>query len=69
MFNIKDKTKFDHRNDVIYLGTCPETTSNDNYIVEAKRRIFKRVKDHNGIYFKSHLKKTIINMFRKKISK
>ena len=35
-FNIKDKTKFEHRHDVIYLGTCPETTCNDNYIGEAK---------------------------------
>ena len=31
-FNIKDKTKFEHRHDVIYLGTCPERTCNDNYI-------------------------------------
>ena len=31
-FNIKDTTKFEHRHDVIYLGTCPERTCNDNYI-------------------------------------
>ena len=72
-FNIKDKTKFEHRHDVIYLGTCPETTCNDNYIGEAKRRIFERVKDYNGRDFKSHLLKhalkTIINMFQRKISK
>ena len=35
-FNIKDKTKFEHRHDVIYLRTCSETTCNDNYIGEAK---------------------------------
>ena len=29
-FNIKDTTKFEHRHDVIYLGTCPERTCNDN---------------------------------------
>ena len=56
-FNIKDKTKFEHRHDVINLGTCPETTCNDNYINEAKRRILDRVKDHNGRDFKSHLLK------------
>ena len=56
-FNIKDKTKFEHRNDVIYLETCPETTCNDNYIGEAKRRLFERVKDHNGRDFNSHLLK------------
>ena len=72
-FNIKDKTKFEHRHDVIYLRKCPETTCNDNYIGEAKRRIFERVKDYNGRDFKSHLLKhalkTIINMFQRKISK
>ena len=56
-FNIKDETKFEHRNDIIYLGTCPETTCNDNYIGEAKRRLFERVKDHNGRDFNSHLLK------------
>ena len=39
-FSIKDKTNFEHRYDVIYLGTDPETICNDNYIGEAKRRIF-----------------------------
>ena len=72
-FNIKDKTKFEHRHDVIYLWKCPETTCNDNYIGETKRRIFERVKDYNGRDFKSHLLKhalkTIINMFQRKISK
>ena len=72
-FNIKDKTKLEHRHDVIYLRKCPETRCNDNYIGEAKRRIFERVKDYNGRDFKSHqLKhtlKTIINMFQRKISK
>ena len=72
-FNIEDKTKFEHRHDVIYLRKCHETTCNDNYIGEAKRRIFERVKDYNGRDFKSHLLKhalkTIINMFQRKTSK
>ena len=46
-FNIKDETKFQHRYNVIYLRTCPETTFN-NYIGEGKQRIFERVKDHYG---------------------
>ena len=54
--NIKDKTKFEHRH-VIYLGTCPETACNDNYIGEAKQQIFERVKDHNGRDFNSHVLK------------
>ena len=53
-FNIKDKTKFEYRHDVIYLGTCPETTCNNNYIGEAKQQIFERVKGHNGRDIKSH---------------
>ena len=56
-FNIKDKTKFEHRHDIIYLGTCPEAMCNDNYIGEAKRRIFERVKDYNSRDFKSQLLK------------
>ena len=56
-FNIKNKTKFDRRYDVISLGTCSEATCNDNDIDEIKRRIFERVKDHNGREIKSHLLK------------
>ena len=56
-FIIKDKTKFEHTHEVIYLGSFPETTCNDNYIGETKGRIFERVKDHNGRYFNSHLLK------------
>ena len=36
-FSIKDKTKFEHRHDVIYLGTFSETMCNDNYNGKAKR--------------------------------
>ena len=56
-FNIKDKTKFEHRHDVIYFGTCPEAMCNDNYIGEAKWGIFERVKGHNGSDFNLHLLK------------
>ena len=56
-YNIKDKTKFEYRHDVIYLETRPERTSNDNYIGGAKWQIFERVKDHSGRDFKSHLLK------------
>ena len=51
------KHRNEHRHDVIYLGTCPETTCNDNYIGEAKRQIFERVKEHNGRDFNPHLLK------------
>ena len=35
-FNVKDKTKFEHRHEVIYLETRTERTPNDYYIGEAK---------------------------------
>ena len=67
-FTIKDKTKFEHRHDVIYFGTCPETMCNDNYIGEAKRRIFERVKDHNGRDFKSHQLKNALENYHQHVS-
>ena len=30
------------------IETCLETMRNDNYIGDAKQRIFERSKDHNG---------------------
>ena len=57
-FNIKGKTKFEHIHDVIYYGTCPETMCNDNYIGEAKRQIFERVK--------TRLRKQSSTFFRKR---
>ena len=56
-FNIKDKTKFEHRHGVIHPVTYPETTCKDNYIGKGKRRIFERVNDHIGRDSKSHLLK------------
>ena len=48
-------------------GASPETTCNDNYIGEAKRRIFERVKDHNGRDFNSHLLKHALENNRRHI--
>ena len=48
-FNIEDK------HDIIYIGTCPETTCNYNYIIEGKRQTSERVKDHNDRDIKSHI--------------
>ena len=56
-FNIKRKTKFEHKIGVIfYLGTCPDTRYNDNYIGEAKQRISLELKT----VWKSHLLKYTI---------
>ena len=59
-FNIKDKTKFEHQHDIIYLGDCPNKDCNDNYIGEVIRRIEERVIDQNGRDKSSHLYKHAI---------
>ena len=38
-FNVKDKTKFEYRHDVIYFCKCPEQNCTDNYLGESARRI------------------------------
>ena len=32
LFQIKDKTIFEHNHDVVYLGTCPQNSCSDNYV-------------------------------------
>ena len=53
-FNIKDKTKFPHNNDLVYHAECPEQSCIDDYVGEAARRIFERVIDHSGRGKNSH---------------
>ena len=67
-FSIRDKTKFEHRHNVIYFRTCPEMTCNDNNIGEAKQQIFKRVKDDNGRDFNSHLLKDALEKNHQHVS-
>ena len=54
-FNVKDRTKFDHKHDGIYFGKCPEQNCTDNYLGESARRISERIIDHGGWDKKSHL--------------
>ena len=56
-FNIKDKTNFEHRHDLIYHVSCPLPTCDDNYIGETTCRIHERIKDHNGRDDKLHMLK------------
>ena len=44
---VKDQTKFEHRNDVVYCCKCPENNCDDFYIGETDRRISERIIDHN----------------------
>ena len=47
-FQIKDQTKLEHKDDIIYLATCPEDNCSENYIGESGRRISERIIGHNG---------------------
>ena len=48
-------TKFEHKDDIIYLGKCLEQNRTANYLGESTRRISERVIDHSGRDQKSHL--------------
>ena len=52
---IKDKTKFKHQHDLVYLGNPLECNCTESYICETARRISERIIDHNGGNKHSHL--------------
>ena len=54
-FNVKDRTKFEHKHDVIYFGKCPEQNCTDNYLGESVGKISGRIIDHSRRDQKSHL--------------
>ena len=41
-FNIKDKAKFPHNNDLVYHAKCAEESYYDDYVSETARRISER---------------------------
>ena len=47
-FNIKHKTKFPHKLDLVYHAKCAEESCNDDYVGETARRISERMLDHSG---------------------
>ena len=53
-FQVKDQTKFEHRNDVVYCCKYPENDCDDFYIGETDRRISERIIDHNKRDKNSH---------------
>ena len=56
-FNVKDSVPFTAKHDVIYRSVCATESSNEGYVGECARRLYERVKDHNGHNYKSHLVK------------
>ena len=56
-FSMKDKIDFQHQNNVVYYGKCPNPNCKDDYIGETDRRVIERVIDHNKRDKKSHMLK------------
>ena len=54
-FSTKDKTKFEHKNNLVYICKCPDPDCNDTYIGETNRRIKERIIDHNKRDKNSHI--------------
>ena len=65
-FQIKDKTKFDHKHDLVYYVKCPECQ--EDYIGEIGRRLHERICDHSGKDSKSHMLKHSLENNHKKVS-
>ena len=56
-FNVKDPVPFTEKYDVLYRPVCATERCNENYVSECARRLYQRVKDHNGRDHSSHLVK------------
>ena len=54
-FQIRDQTKFEHKHDIIYLGTYPADNCSESYMGESGSRISKRIIDHNCRDQKLHI--------------
>ena len=46
-FPVKDRTKFEHRHNIVYFSRCPNLTCNKTYVGERERRTKERIMDHN----------------------
>ena len=58
-FPVKDKTDFQHKNNVVYHSKCPIEGCYANYIGEPNRRIVERIQYHNNRDKNSHLLKHV----------
>ena len=54
-FNIKDKTKFPHKHDLVYHAKCAEESCTDDYVGETARCISEYVLDHSERDENSHI--------------
>ena len=58
---IKDKTKDQHKHELVYYSKCPEQTCNEDYLGETGRRIIERSADHCSKDKQSHLLRHALN--------
>ena len=65
-FQIKDKTKFDHKHDLVYYVKCPECQ--EDYIGEIGRRLYEQIYGHSGKDSKSHMLKNYLENNHKQVS-
>ena len=54
-FWVKDKSKFCHRNNLVYYGKCPYVTFSDNDVEKTYCRIEELIIDHNNRNKSSHI--------------
>ena len=59
-FQIKNKTKYQHKHDLVYYGKYPEPTCHEDYLGETGR-IIERSTDHCGKDKQSHLLRHALN--------
>ena len=60
-FPVEDKTKFEHRYNVVYFSHSPNATGNERYVEETDRRIKERIMDPNKRDKSSHFQLTPIS--------
>ena len=58
-FSVKDRTKFEHKHNIVYFSCCPNVTCNEIYVQETDRRIKEHIMDHNKRGKTSHLLKHV----------
>ena len=56
-FPVKDRTKFEHKYNIVYFSRCPNVTCNETYVEETNRRIKECIMDRNKRDKSSHLLK------------
>ena len=57
IFQLKDKTKYNQQNNLVYYSKCPDKTCSEDYISKTDRRIEERIINHNKRDKNSHLLK------------